>query len=276
MSSTSAESKLRELAVLVVDDHRINREFLSAGLRDSVARLDLAADGASAIDYCRERVYDVILMDLHMPQMDGMATAHRIRDLDGPSARARIVALTADTRPEVRSRLLTGGFDAFLNKPLSITELKDTIWELFVPARARPVRVPKPISGSEPLIDAQRALSNAGDKPQAAAELGAMLSLELTQKLQLLDQMLKQQRIDDAGALLHQWTGAAGFAGAVRFSRSCAALRRELLEPASSSPGTAYMHFLRVAHATRQALDESCQLAGFETHPTVPAANHAR
>lgn len=242
--------------MLVVDDHRINREFLSAGLRDSVARLDLAADGASAIDCCRERVYDVILMDLHMPQMDGLATANRIRDLDNPSARARIVLLTADARPEVRTRLLAEGFDAFLNKPLSIAEVKSTIWELFVPARARPARAPAADSASEPLIDAQRALANAGGNPEAAAELGAMLSRELTQKLPLLDEMLRQKRVDEAGAVLHQWTGTGGFAGAVRFSRSCAALRRELLDPASSSPGTAYMDFLRVTHATRQALDE--------------------
>ncbi len=255
MDTASVDSTLSPLAVLAVDDHAINREFLRAGLGDSVARLDVVDSGPAAIECCRRRVYDVILMDLHMPQMDGLATIHRIRDLDTHSARTRMVILTADARPEERMRLLAEGFDAYLNKPLSIIELKRALWGLFAPAQAHSTRTESHQTGSEPLIDPDRVDAVALGNPDTAADLGRMLSRELEQKLPLLDQMLAERQIDQAAALLHQWTGAGGFAGALRFSRECGILRRRLLDPATSSTGAAYLQFLRIAHATRQALE---------------------
>lgn len=254
MNSASAASTLRRLAVLAVDDHAINREFLRAGLADSVARLDVADSGPAAIECCRKQVYDVILMDLHMPHLDGLATIHRIRDLDTRSARARLVILTADARPEERARLLSEGFDAYLNKPLSIAELKRTLWALFAPAQAHNTQNQPHESGSEPLIDSERAYAVGHGNSDTAADLGRMLSRELEQKLPLLDRMIAEKKIDEAAALLHQWTGAGGFAGALRFSRECGILRRRLLDPTTSSTGAAYLDFLRTAHATRQAL----------------------
>lgn len=238
--------------MLVVDDHRINREFLGTGLSRVAGRVELAEDGPGAIELCEREDFDVILMDLHMPRMDGLATANRIRDLNGHSAHAQMVALTADARPEERLRLLEAGFDDYLNKPISIPDLVEAIEALFNPgARRTPQELP---AAPTQLIDRTRALAAANGEAELATRLQDMLSNELDEKLPELDRMIATRNYSEAAELLHQWAGAGGYAGATRMTQACRMLRQRLLSGMDSSPGTAYLNFLRIAHATRQAL----------------------
>jgi CheY-like chemotaxis protein len=226
---------------------------LRAGLGRTAACLELASSGTEAIEKCREADFDVILLDLHMPQMDGLATANRIRDLDRASSDARMIVLTADTRPEERTRLLNAGFDTFLNKPISIPQLIQAIEAVFDPVKARHSPGNHPME-STALLDRQRALAAANQDAELALKLKHMLAGELERELPALDAMICRSDYAAAAALLHQWAGAAGYAGALRFSQSCRMLRQRLLSGLDSSPGTVYLGFLRSAHATRQAL----------------------
>ncbi len=236
----------------MVDDHRINREFLGTGLSRMVGRVALAEDGPGAIEVCKREDFDVILMDLHMPRMDGLATANRIRDLDTRSAHAQMVALTADARPEERLRLLEAGFDDYLNKPISIPDLVRAIEALFNPGARREARE-HPAAPTQ-LLDRSRALAAANGDAELAARLQDMLSRELDEKLPELDRMITARAYEDAAELLHQWAGAGGYAGATRMTQACRMLRQRLLSGLDSSPGTSYINFLRIAHATRQTL----------------------
>ncbi len=241
------------LRILVVDDHEINREFLKAGLNRLVDTIRLAADGASAIELCAREEFDVILMDLHMPQLDGLATANRIRDLDTRSAHAQIVALTADARPEERVRLLDAGFDDYLNKPITIPALMTAIEALFNPNVSRNPQERQHIAPTQ-LIDRDRALAASNNDSGLALRLQDMLAAELDEKLPELDRMIADGEHRKAADLLHQWAGAGGYAGAVRMTHACQMLRQRLLAGLDSSPGTTYLNFLRIAHATRQTL----------------------
>jgi CheY-like chemotaxis protein len=116
----------RSLAVLVVDDDTTNREVASAMLRQLGHRPTLAADGGAAIEAARSGVFDVVLMDLHMPGMNGIETIERIRAL--PMAQApRFIMLTADVSEESRKRLAQTGLDAVLGKPLLRGALRDAL-----------------------------------------------------------------------------------------------------------------------------------------------------
>lgn len=244
---------LETLRILVVDDHQINREFLDTGLSRMVDKVGLAADGPEAIKRCAHEDFDVILMDLHMPRLDGLATAHRIRDLETPSAHARIVALTADARPEERVRLLEAGFDEYLNKPITIPDLISAIEALFNPGAGRAPQPRRPIAPTQ-LIDRERALAAANGDTDLATRLQDMLAAELDEKMPKLDRMIAERQYEQAADLLHQWAGAGGYAGAVRMTHACRMLRQRLLAGLDSSPGTTYLNFLRIAHATRQTL----------------------
>ncbi|QKK03314.1 MAG: response regulator [Pseudomonadota bacterium] len=250
----SSGFSLENLRVLVVDDHPINREFLGAGLKAAVASVELAADGPSAIERCRQCEFDVIILDLHMPRMDGLATANSIRDLGHRSAHARIVALTADTRPEERARLLQAGFDDYLTKPITIRALISAIERLFLPASvANAVEREQP-ANTTCLVDPARALAAANDDEQLARRMQTMLIEELEGKLPLLDGMIGCADHQAAADLLHQWAGASGYAGATRLAQACRMLRQRLLDGLDSSPGTAYVNLLRIAHGTIGAL----------------------
>jgi len=255
METGTSRYSIDALSVLVVDDHRINREFLGTGLSRVVGRVVLAEDGPGAIERCENEDFDVILMDLHMPRMDGLATANRIRDLDFRSAHAQIVALTADARPEERLRLLEAGFDDYLNKPINIPDLVTAIEALFNPKIQR-ARQEHPASPTQ-LIDRSRALAAANGDAELAERLQGMLARELEEKLPELDRMMATRDYREAAELLHQWAGAGGYAGATRMTQACRMLRQRLLSDLDSSPGTSYLNFLRIAHATRQTLRQA-------------------
>jgi two-component system sensor histidine kinase BarA len=244
---------LNGLSILVVDDNAINREFLVTGLRRLARRVAVVGDGLEAIERCIAESFDAIVLDLHMPRMDGLATAMRIRELDGPSSQARLIILTADTRPEERTRVLGAGIDDYLTKPISIADLAASIAALFDSGQRRRHGAGQ---ASKPtlLIDRQRALAASNNDPELAQRLSAMLAAELDKQLVPLDDWLAEGRIDRAAGQLHQWAGAAGFAGALRFAEACRDLRQGLLSDSSPAPGQAYLRFLRIAHATRAAL----------------------
>ncbi len=253
MNASKPSALIKTLRILAVDDHAINREFLKTGLGRLARSIELAANGAEAIQCCREAHFDVVLLDLHMPQMDGLATANRIRDLDSPSAEARMIVLTADTRPEEKTRLLNAGFDDFLNKPISIPDLVASIEAVFDPNRSRLQTESLHISPTS-LVDTERALAASNHDPDLARKLKTMMADELKSGLPALDQLLQKAQYTEAGAVLHQWAGASGYTGALLFSQSCRVLRQRLISGLDSSPGSSYLSFLRTAHATREAL----------------------
>jgi CheY-like chemotaxis protein/anti-sigma regulatory factor (Ser/Thr protein kinase) len=120
----------RRLKILVVEDHPVNQTVVSAMLRRLGHQADLAADGPSALEALGRDVYDLVLLDLHMPGMGGLEVARRIRDLgDGPTP--PIIALTASVLAEDRERCMAVGMAGFLAKPLRLEELREHLSRLF-------------------------------------------------------------------------------------------------------------------------------------------------
>jgi CheY-like chemotaxis protein len=114
--------------ILIVDDIEMNREILLALLESTGATLDSAANGAEALDRFSEDVCDLVLMDLHMPVMDGFEAARRIRASGLPGAdTVRIIAVTADTGGDVVSRCLAAGMNGHTGKPITYASLIETL-----------------------------------------------------------------------------------------------------------------------------------------------------
>jgi CheY-like chemotaxis protein len=88
---------------------------------------DLARDGQEAITMIQQHDYTVILMDVHMPQMDGLEATRRIRELAPPKSEIPIIALTASVLNEEQQIYLDAGMNAFLGKPFSIEQLRKTV-----------------------------------------------------------------------------------------------------------------------------------------------------
>lgn len=89
--------------------------------------VEVAADGASALEVLAREPFDVILMDCQMPRMDGFETTQHIRELTGERARVPIVALTANAMKGDRERCLKAGMNDYLTKPFRPDALKETL-----------------------------------------------------------------------------------------------------------------------------------------------------
>jgi CheY-like chemotaxis protein/HPt (histidine-containing phosphotransfer) domain-containing protein len=112
----------RPEAVLVVDDHPVNLEFASEALRRLGHTVATAANGTEALRLLQARAFDVALIDIQMPEMDGFEVVRRLRAVER-GRRTRVIALTAYTSPEDRERCLAAGMDGVLTKPLTQNRL---------------------------------------------------------------------------------------------------------------------------------------------------------
>ena len=113
--------------VLLGDDHPTNRA-VARGMLDLLGcAVDIAEDGAVACALLATGRYDVVLMDVHMPVMDGLQATAALRVAPGPNQRVQVIAVTASAQPEERARCAAAGMDAFLAKPLTVPVLAEAL-----------------------------------------------------------------------------------------------------------------------------------------------------
>ncbi len=123
----AAEDQGRPPRVLVVDDHPMNREVASLMLTAFGCEVAIACDGIEAVEAVSAQTFDLVLMDVRMPRMDGLEAARAIRALPGPAASTPIVAVTADAMPEDVARCHAAGMGGHLAKPVSRADLLATL-----------------------------------------------------------------------------------------------------------------------------------------------------
>jgi CheY-like chemotaxis protein len=104
--------------ILVVDDHGFSRTLMSALLQTLSLNIKMVTNGFEAVDICREKRFDLILMDVNMPVMDGPKAAALIRATCAYNAKTPIIALTASGQ-EVITKCLNAGMDDYLIKPVT-------------------------------------------------------------------------------------------------------------------------------------------------------------
>lgn len=113
----------KALDVLIIEDNEINRFLLRRYLEAAGHRVTEAMDGQHGVEVALATTFDVILMDISMPRMDGIEATMRIRSSGGPSAQARILALTAHALPEEQQRFRSVGMETGLTKPVDRVKL---------------------------------------------------------------------------------------------------------------------------------------------------------
>jgi len=122
-----------EAQVLVVDDNSVNRKVFASLLKATKVMIDEAAGGMECIRLAGEKQYDVIFLDHMMPDLDGIETLHRLKELeDCPSHSAPVIALTANAISGAREMYLKEGFDGFLSKPIIPDKLEKMLLQ-FLP-----------------------------------------------------------------------------------------------------------------------------------------------
>jgi signal transduction histidine kinase/CheY-like chemotaxis protein len=166
----SDPSRRRKLRVLVSEDHPINRKYLAVLLESLGHDGVFKENGEEAFHAVRDGApFDVVLMDLHTPVMDGLDATRAIRQLAAPRGTTPIIALTADAFDDSRQRALAAGMNDFLTKPVTLVELADTLDRHFPPLEAAEPGEDAPV----PVDDASAALPTATTANEAARATAA-------------------------------------------------------------------------------------------------------
>jgi CheY-like chemotaxis protein len=120
----------RPLRLLVADDILVNRSLARVMLEKAGHEVDLVADGMAAVEAVQRKPYDVVLMDVQMPVMDGLEATRRIRALGGPASRVIIIALSASAMVDQVEACLEAGMDGHLAKPINRAQLLEKLTDV--------------------------------------------------------------------------------------------------------------------------------------------------
>jgi len=146
------------LRILVAEDHPVNQKLAVALLSKRGHEVVVAADGRIALEAWEHQRFDVILMDVHMPNMGGIEATQAIREREkSRGGHVRIIALTALAMTSDRDRCLSAGMDGYVSKPLDANDLFATL-ERLLPRRPSPGSAVA-ASGAVPPVDASRLLA---------------------------------------------------------------------------------------------------------------------
>lgn len=128
----AAAAQAQPLSVLVAEDNPINQRLVLALLERAGHRVQLADDGQQALRMLDETGFDVVLMDMQMPVMDGLEATRRLRarEAEGGSARVPVIAMTASAREEDRELCLAAGMDDYLAKPVNLAEVLQRLQDI--------------------------------------------------------------------------------------------------------------------------------------------------
>ena len=227
-----------QLRILVVDDNEINRKLSTILLHQWGIAVDVAADGVAAVEACGGQHYDLILMDVHMPVMDGIEATRRIRMLQEGGKVTPVVALTANALSGDRERYLAAGMDDYLEKPLTEEALFATI-EKWVPlttvcAQSAEEKeegtvdedFPTSPNSNLPIIDAGLGMERAGGCRQNWLISLRMQLAELPSCLDDFQAAYSASDLEKVEALAHRLCGGALYCGISALE--IAALRLEM------------------------------------------------
>jgi signal transduction histidine kinase/CheY-like chemotaxis protein len=141
--------------VLVAEDNKVNQEVASATLRRLGWTVDVVSTGRAAVQATLETEYDVVLMDRHMPELDGLEATRLIREREQERSRLPIVALTASAMASDREECLAAGMDGYVSKPFSAATLLRVLAPYSGPSQP-PLQAPRTLVSSRPSSLARR------------------------------------------------------------------------------------------------------------------------
>lgn len=249
------------LRILVVDDVAANRQIAQAMLESAGHVVTVVEDGPGALLTLSREPFDVVLMDLQMPQMDGFEATRRIRALPAPANAVLIIALTASALPEQVEAVRQAGMDAHLSKPIDRSALLDLLQRL-PSAHPEPER-PQPRE-ERPLLDGSALDTLERELGHAAHGILAEFVGELRRALALIASASGPERADAAHIqhAAHRLVGAARTLGATRL-----AAEAEILQSAARGGDAAADQQARVVAVARATLPELERRLGIAATP---------
>ncbi|WP_243544748.1 hybrid sensor histidine kinase/response regulator [Pseudodesulfovibrio tunisiensis] len=209
------------LKVLLADDNALNRQLASTLLKEQGHAVTAVENGMQALEAVQREDFDVILMDVQMPIMDGVSATRAIRD---PNSGARtpdipIVAITAHALKGDRERFLEAGMNGYISKPINTREFHRVITETTAGRTAAPAPDSDTEAGTRaesPAFDRAGALDMLGGREDLLLRMDAIFVRDVPDELRELKEHMDQGDHDEAKRLAHSIKGSSRTVGAAR------------------------------------------------------------
>lgn len=212
---TQLQQRLLELPkanVLAVDDMEMNLKLLKTWFKPSALDLTLAYSGSEAVTMCKQQEFDLILMDVQMPNIDGLQASQLIRQTE-LNIGTPIIAVTAHAFKEEQERLLASGMDDYLPKPIDLNDLVNLIKRWCHQQEHKPISLPS--------LDWELALKRANHNFEAAKEVLSEFSNQLPSIIADIEETWKHQNLTEVLALVHKLHGACCYTGVPKLHALC-------------------------------------------------------
>lgn len=207
---------------IIADDNPINLKLISTILATSGASIAEAINGVEVLKAYIEKKPDVIIIDVHMPVMDGKEATRRIREMEASQGHTPIIALSADIIPEHRDELLATGVDTYLTKPVDDKKLWAVITTLLseedrlqipnVTYFARSLESPKE-TAELPIRDMDDILRITGGRTELAIDMFASFIADLPKQMTLMNTHFEEKNWKALGEVAHRLHGACAVCG---------------------------------------------------------------
>lgn len=233
-TSTSSEplapetpsEKLTGINILAVDDSPINLQLLKHWLTPKGMQISLAYSGRQAIEMAEKDHYDIIFMDIQMPEMDGMETAQKLRQLEAYKD-TPIIAVTAHALGSEQQQILASGMNAYLTKPVDEDILLNTIETWHTNTNSFQDQVAEKMQN---IFSLEKALNIVDGKVDIAKEMFDMLADSLDTEKQLIKHHLEKQDTKKLIEVVHRVHGASKYTGTINLARHAGFLETHLKE----------------------------------------------
>jgi PAS domain S-box-containing protein len=212
------------LRILLAEDNLVNQKVAQRMLERLGYRPDVAANGLEAIQALDRQVYDVVLMDVQMPEMDGVEATNHIRQHWQAARQPWIIALTANAVQGDRERYLAGGMDDYLSKPVRVESLMDAL------RRCRPLTQADQASEHPPVLDWEILREYAELSEDGEHEAASIVALFLEHTPPLLARLREAARSGDtaqAQRAAHDLGSTSETIGAIYLGRMARALEQQ-------------------------------------------------
>ncbi len=229
LAPSRAAAAVQRVRILLADDSVVNQKVGLWILESLGYRADVAGNGLEVLQALRRQPYDVVLMDVQMPEMDGWEASRRIRREFPAERQPRIVAMTASILEEDRQKCLDAGMDDFVSKPVRAEELGATLKRY---AESAPQPAPgeaakpeeKPPEGFDPaVVAALRSMGRPG-QPDIFSDLLLVFRNMLPGHLAQMRQAVTENQPDALERLSHKLRGSSANMGARTIASLCARL----------------------------------------------------
>ncbi|HUB88032.1 MAG TPA: response regulator [Verrucomicrobiae bacterium] len=223
------------LRILLCDDNDINQKVAARILQQLGYRPDLAANGNEALAALERKAFDLVFMDVMMPEMDGLEATRAIRERQKSNAahpnysgRIIVVAMTAHALQSDREKCLASGMDDYLAKPIRPKDLRGVIERWFVKsADAAPAPAPKAAEPENPPVEMDRLNDLTDGNTDSMRELVELFITQTTQQLAQIEAAARANKAEEVRRMAHSCAGASATLGMVRIVPMLRALEKQ-------------------------------------------------